>query len=331
MESTESQENNIKESHEELSLFSSFIHPIIHQRNIKSAPELTNKLSLDYFFDKNETREENNTSNEFKTNPDVSVATTLESGNMLLNSNTYGFKGRSPYVINTNIYPKVSNNNANNSNNPKINPSQKIINGFIFTELKDKVFEYRCSVCNFVANSNTELRKHLTLSKHYIFPKKNKKGNKSKNFHKQENRLNQTFMFSMNKPKKYFEKKIVCKHCSKRFESNYALNSHLNAHKYKCDVCYKLFNNREDLLEHKHNMEDRCNYNSPSKKKSNKYYKEPKNKIEIDDWEDVMSNKKEKRKDNKKDNEIGESYVFIEDNIENIDFNRMVKINDGIQ
>ena len=197
--------------------------------------------------------------------------------------------------------------------------------------MKDKVFEYRCSVCNFVANSNTELRKHLTLSKHYIFPKKNKKGNKSKNFHKQENRLNQTFIFSMNKPKKYFEKKIVCKHCSKRFESNYALNSHLNAHKYKCDVCYKLFNNREDLLEHKHNMEDRCNYNSPSKKKSNKYYKEPKNKIEIDDWEDVMSNKKEKRKDNKKDNEIGESYVFIEDNIENIDFNRMVKINDGIQ
>ena len=57
MESTESQENNIKESHAELSLFSSFIHPIIHQRNIKSTPELTNKLSLDYFFDKNETRE----------------------------------------------------------------------------------------------------------------------------------------------------------------------------------------------------------------------------------------------------------------------------------
>ena len=297
MESTESQENNIKESHAELSLFSSFIHPIIHQRNIKSTPELTNKLSLDYFFDKNETRDENNTSNEFKANLDESDVKTIGNGNMLLNSNIYGFKGRSPYVINTNIYPKVSNNNANNINNPKINPNQKIINGFIFTELKDKVFEYRCSVCNFVANSNTELRKHLTLSKHYIFPKKNKKGNKSKNFHKQEN----------------------------------ALNSHLNAHKYKCDVCYKLFNNREDLLEHKHNMEDRCNYNSPSKKKSNKYYKEPKNKIEIDDWEDVMSNKKEKRKDNKKDNEIGESYVFIEDNIENIDFNRMVKINDGIQ
>ena len=110
-----------------------------------------------------------------------------ERNGMFLNSNTYGFKGRSPYVINTNIYPKVSNNNTNNINNSKINPSQKIINGFIFTELKDKVFEYRCSVCNFVANSNTELRKHLTLSKHYIFPKKNKKGNKSKNFHKQEN------------------------------------------------------------------------------------------------------------------------------------------------
>ena len=100
-------------------------------------------------------------------------------------------------------------------------------------------------------------------------------------------------MFSINKPKKYSDKKIICKHCSKRFESNYALNSHLNAHKYKCDVCYKLFNNREDLLEHKHNMEDKCHFNSPLKKKSNKYYKEPKNKIEIDDWEDMLSNKKE--------------------------------------
>ena len=320
-----------KETNSVLSLFSSDNQPIIHQRRIKSASLLLDKISSEYFSDKNELKGENiidMPNIECKENPDVPIVEVIEKGNLLLNSNSYGFKGRSPYVSNTNTRPKGTNSNTNNNNNSKMNSNQKIINGFIFTELKDKVFEYRCSVCNFVAHANGELHKHLTMNNHFILPKKNKK-NKSKNYHKQENRLNQTFMFSMNKPKKYFEKKIVCKHCSKRFESNYALNSHLNAHKYKCDVCYKLFNNREDLLEHKHNMEDKCHFNSPLKKKSNKYYKEPKNKIEIDDWEDMLSNKKEKKKENKK-NELGESYAFIEDNDENLDFNRMVKITDGI-
>ena len=320
-----------KETNSVLSLFSSDNQPIIHQRRIKSASLLLDKISSEYFSDKNELKGENiidMPNIECKENPDVSIVKVIEKGNLLLNSNSYGFKGRSPYVSNVNARPKGTNSNTNNTNNSKMNSNQKIINGFIFTELKDKVFEYRCSVCNFVAHANGELHKHLTMNNHFILPKKNKK-NKSKNYHKQENRLNQTFMFSMNKPKKYFEKKIVCKHCSKRFESNYALNSHLNAHKYKCDVCYKLFNNREDLLEHKHNMEDKCHFNSPLKKKSNKYYKEPKNKIEIDDWEDMLSNKKEKKKENKK-NELGESYAFIEDNDENLDFNRMVKITDGI-
>ena len=319
------------ETNSVLSLFSSDNQPIIHQRRIKSASLLLDKISSEYFSDKNELKGENiidMPNIECKENPDVPIVKVIEKGNLLLNSNSYGFKGRSPYVSNTNTRPKGTNSNTNNTNNSKMNSNQKIINGFIFTELKDKVFEYRCSVCNFVAHANGELHKHLTMNNHFILPKKNKK-NKSKNYHKQENRLNQTFMFSMNKPKKYFEKKIVCKHCSKRFESNYALNSHLNAHKYKCDVCYKLFNNREDLLEHKHNMEDKCHFNSPLKKKSNKYYKEPKNKIEIDDWEDMLSNKKEKKKENKK-NELGESYAFIEDNDENLDFNRMVKITDGI-
>ena len=320
-----------KETNSVLSLFSSDNQPIIHQRRIKSASLLLDKISSEYFSDKNELKGENiidMPNIECKENPDVPIVKVIEKGNLLLNSNSYGFKGRSPYVSNANTRPKGTNSNTNNTNNSKMNSNQKIINGFIFTELKDKVFEYRCSVCNFVAHANGELHKHLTMNKHFILPKKNKK-NKSKNYHNQENRLNQTFMFSMNKPKKYFEKKIVCKHCSKRFESNYALNSHLNAHKYKCDVCYKLFNNREDLLEHKHNMEDKCHFNSPLKKKSNKYYKEPKNKIEIDDWEDMLSNKKENKKENKK-NELGESYAFIEDNDENLDFNRMVKITDGI-
>ena len=87
-------------------------------------------------------------------------------------------------------------------------------------------------------------------------------------------------------------------------------------------------------MEHKHIVEERENeINSPVKKKRNKFFKEKfkleKNKIEIDDWEEASSSKKEKKKENKK-NEFGESYAFIEGNDENIDFNRMIKINDGI-
>ena len=106
---------------------------------------------------------------ECKENPDVPIVKVIEKGNLLLNSNSYGFKGRSPYVSNTNTRPKGTNSNTNNTNNSKMNSNQKIINGFIFTELKDKVFEYRCSVCNFVAHANGELHKHLTISKHFIF------------------------------------------------------------------------------------------------------------------------------------------------------------------
>ena len=68
--------------------------------------------------------------------------------------------------------------------------------------------------------------------------------------------------------------------------------------------------------------------NSPIKKKNYKYKKEfgvKKDKIEIDDWEEVSSNKKEKIKE--KNNELEESYVFIEDNDENIDFNEVKKKN----
>ena len=181
----------------------------------------------------------------------------------------------------------------------KTDSKQKRINGFIFTELKDKVFEYRCSVCNYVAHDNSELYKHLVERKHFIYPRKNKKGKKQKMFHA-ESRLNQTFMYSSNKSNKFYEKKLICQHCSKKFESNYALNTHLNAHKFKCDICFKLFNHKEDLIEHKHNIEKERGLdikNSPIKKKNYKYKKEfgvKKDKIEIDDWEEVSSNKKEK-------------------------------------
>ena len=330
MEPKEPQEQYKKENTSVLSLFASENPPNTCQRRVKSDPMPVSNFSLQYFSDKNildEPLPENSRQINSTENPNKGI----------LSTNSYGFKGRSPYASSSNSSIKNMNNDTFNSINDDIfstsssnNSNEKIINGFIFTELKDKVLEYRCSVCNFVTNSNSELHKHLAINKHFIFPKKYKKNNKAKVFHKQENnRLNQTFMYSVNKPKKYSDKKIICKHCYKRFESNYALNSHLNAHKFKCDVCYKLFNNKEDLLEHIHNVEERQDeIHSPIKKKRNRYYKEEKNKIEIDDWEEVSSNKKEKKKEKKKD-EIGESYAFIEDD-DNLDFNKMVKISDGI-
>ena len=342
MESNESPEQSKKENTPNLSSFSSDIFGFNPPRRIKSEPLPELKFLFDYFSDNKNTSNEDdiiNVPSEMKHKHNTPEIKSNDNVNILLNSNSHGFKGRSPYVCSpsgnnstnkSNDFSNNSNNNISssiNTNNSKVNSSQKIINGFIFTELKDKVFEYRCSVCNFVAHSNVELRKHLALNKHFILPKKYKKANKAKIYHKQDNRLNQTFMYSMNKPKKYYEKKIICKHCSKRFESNYALNSHLNAHKYKCDICYKLFNNKEDLIEHKHNMEDRYEMNSPIKKKSIKGRE--KNKIEIDDWGEASSSKKEKKPEIKKD-EIGESYAFIEDTDENLDFNKMVKINDDI-
>ena len=333
METKEPQKQNKKDNISILSLFSSNSLPNIHQRRIKSDPKhLTKEISFQNTL--------NDSFHEY--NPEIKPKET--ENKILLNTNSYGFKGRSPYVSSSNVNIKNINNISLNRTqndifdfdsieNDNDNSNQRIINGFIFTELKDKVFEYRCSVCNFVTHSNNELYKHLAENNHFIVPKKHKK-NKAKAFHKQENnRLNQTFMFSINKPKKYSDKKIICKHCFKRFESNYALNSHLNAHKYKCDICYKLFNNKEDLMEHKHIVEERENeINSPVKKKRNKFFKEKfkmeKNKIEIDDWEEASSSKKENKKESKK-NEFGESYAFIEGNDENIDFNRMIKINDG--
>ena len=328
MEIKEAQDQFKNEFTSVLSLFGSEEHINIHPRRVKSDPLPMPKFSFQYFSDKNTLNNPLPETNLNQYNPGIDSNDDVHNNtSMLITTNSYGFIGRSPYVTSSNI-----NNNINSKNNIKdenINPNinEKIINGFIFTELKDKVFEYRCSVCNFVAHANGELHKHLALNKHFILPKKYKKNNKSKAFHKSENsnRLNQTFMFSMNKHKKYSDKKLTCKHCSKRFESNYALNSHLNAHKYKCDICYKLFNNKEDLEEHKHDLEEKEEMNSPIKKKRNKFHKEQfreKNKIEIDDWEEVLSNKKDKKI---KKEEIGESYAFV-DNDENIDFNKMVKI-----
>ena len=271
----------------------------------------------------------------------------------LLNMNNYGFKGRSPYTnMNTNLNSindkkeKKDHLNYISSNKNLLNSSQdpKRINGFILSELKDKILDYKCSICNFKCNDRDELRNHLAIKKHFTFPRKLKKGKKhimkNKTFYKNEIKNNQSFMYSLMKQnKKPFDKKITCRHCSKKFDSMYALNSHLNAHKYKCEICFKLFNNKEDLIKHKHceqNTED--DFESLYEvKKMNKYGKKEnkspnkKQKMEIDDWEDISSSKNEKCESDDEINKhdyFEKSYVFIEDSDENFDFNKMVKVND---
>lgn len=270
----------------------------------------------------------------------------------LLNMNNYGFKGRSPYTnINTNLSSindkkeKKDHINYISSNKNLLNSNQdtKRINGFILSELKDKILEYKCSICNFKCNDRDELRNHLAIKKHFTFPKKLKKGKKNmmknKTFYKNETKNNQSFMYSLMKQnKKPFDKKITCRHCSKKFDSLYALNSHLNAHKYKCEICFKLFNNKEDLIKHKHceqNTEDDFEslYEVKKMSKYKKEYKSPprKPKMEIDDWEEISSSKNEKwdsEDEINKNDDFEKSYVFIEDSDENFDFNKMVKVND---
>jgi hypothetical protein len=270
-----------------------------------------------------------------------------EMSTSLMNSSFYGFKGRSPYVTqNYNINNKSGKEGKDkNSKFTSANNKQKIINGFIIGELKDKIIEYQCSVCNFVAFEKEELRKHLIIRKHFTFPKKIKKTKKNlnKTFFRFENKLNQTFMYSFSKiNKKNFEnKKVICRHCTKKFDSKYALNAHLNAHKYKCESCFKLFNNIEDLKKHEHlerkvDFESMYDYKRKSLTKKNIYKSPLKSKKEIDDWEEISSSKKEKEKekteseDELKKNDFEQSYAFIEDSDENFDFNKMVKINENI-
>ena len=351
MISKEKQDLYKTENTTELSLFAKEFIPSSIKRRVKSEPIPVSNFSFQYSNNKDtdklncpSSNEKTEQTEQTETDHNTSELKTECSENIILSANSYGFKGRSPYATSMNVNSlniSCFNNNSNSSSTtsiPKIDSNQKIINGFILTELKDKVFDYRCTVCDFVAHDNTELRKHLVAKKHFIFPKKNKKNKKQKMYHKPDTRLNQTFFCSSNKSNKFFEKKLMCQHCSKKFESIYALNSHLNAHKFKCDICFKLFNHKEELMEHKHNEDDvkerDSNYiNSPMKKKINKYKKDfgvKKDKIEIDDWEEVSSNKKEKKKDKKNNSELEESYVFMEENDENFDFNRMIKINDGI-
>ena len=319
-----------------------------HMKNNSNDSSIFPKDNNPINMQKNENENENlESSSETNKNFDISQ---INSNNQIcqnfVNFNIYGFKGRSPYAspnlnnIITNNTSNLKNINTNNNKPQKINQkqnqnqnnkNQKRNEAALITQLKDKVLEYRCSICNFVTTENEELHKHLTIKKHYTFPKKAKKIKNKNFFYKNENKVNQTFIYTMTKVKKNnYEKKIVCRHCGKKFDSMHGLNAHLNAHKYKCEKCYRLFNSKEELMRH-HNAE--LIYNKkPNRFFKKKEYKSPgkKPKTEIDDWEEISSNKKEKWESDEETNkyDFEQSYAFIEDNDENYDFNKMIKIGD---
>ena len=250
-----------------------------------------------------------------------------------LSLNFYGFRGRSPYAnpnLNNMIYYNF-NSKIKMNTNPKtqnnINKNQKLNdNTVLITQLKDKILEYRCSVCNFIANEYQALHKHLFLNNHFTFPKKIKKGKKQTFFYESENKMNQTFIYSISKIN---DKNIVCKYCGKNFDSMFRLNYHLNLHKYKCEFCNALFNSKEELMEH-NEIELLYNFSKTNIFNTNKDFKLPEKnmKFEIVDWEDFSSKEKSESDEEIKKNDFEQSYAFIEDNSENYDFNKMVKIND---
>ena len=277
MNSKESKDSIKKENPTGLSLLAKEYIPTYIRRRVKSEPIPNSNFSFLYSDDPKNNTPLNDPSCDDKNDKNIPDQKNECNENLVLSANSYGFKGRSPYTSSSNANSLNEINSSINSSiyNTKIDSKQKRINGFIFTELKDKVFEYRCSVCNYIAHDNNELYKHLVERKHFIYPKKNKKAKKQKMFHA-ESRLNQTFMYSSNKSNKFYEKKLICQHCSKKFESNYALNTHLNAHKFKCDICFKLFNHKEDLIKHKYNIEKQRGLvikNSPIKRKNYKHCK----------------------------------------------------------
>ena len=302
-----------------------------------------NNDNKNVFFESSSETSKNSQSNESnKTNNIISVN--------LFNSNFYGFKGRSPYttpnlnnMLNNNILNMNKRNNYIKKDNIKsykinsktqnnINKNQKRNDIALVTQLKDKILEYRCSICNFVANEYKELHKHLASFNHYTLPKKLKKGKKQKIFYKSENKMNETFIYTISRINdNNLEKKLFCKHCGKKFDSKFGLNAHLNMHKYKCELCYKSFNTKDELMKH-YDIESfyifrkANNYNT---KKDNKFNRK-KVKMEINDWEDTVPSKKELCKSDEKiyKKNFDQSYAFIDDSDEYLDINKMVKIND---
>ena len=189
------------------------------------------------------------------------------------------------------------NNSVNNAENngTKKNKTKPIKN----------LIKYRCSKCDFVTTESEEFNRHLSDNNHYSFPKEIIENN----FYKLNNKTN--FMYKKNK------KHFFCKYCGLKFDSTFALNAHLNAHRHICSIYNRLFNFQKGSM--------RCNHNNGFcyenlKKNPHKKYDNQRKKPQL---------KKAKWKNDEKineNNDFEESYAFIEDNEDNFDFNKMVKI-----
>ena len=164
------------------------------------------------------------------------------------------------------------------------------------------------------------------FKKSFYFSKKNKKTKNQAFFYESENKMNQTFIYSISKIDDNY---IMCKYCGKKFDSVFRLNYHLNVHKYQCEFCYEVFNSKEELMLH-NDIESFYNCSKTSIFNTNKDFKLPGKNVnfEIVDWEDFSSKDKWENDEEIKNNDFEQSYAFIEDNSENYDFNKMVKIND---
>ena len=113
------------------------------------------------------------------------------------------------------------------------------------------------------------------------------------------------------------KKHFFCKFCGIKFDSTFALNIHLNAHRHICNIYNRLFNFQKGLKRFNHNNGYCCENlkKNPHKKYDNQRKKPQINKAKGKNDEKINEN-----------NDFEESYAFIEDNEGNFDFNKMVKI-----
>jgi transcription elongation factor Elf1 len=293
---------------------------------IKNYNKIIDKIKSDSKIKNNSSNEEEmDTINNNLSQDEFSITSNLDSVKKSQNTEN---------IIKTNI------ENRNESSAKKAEDGMKIINEEEEKkELKDSEYENRISEkeIELIEKSckSNQSKENDNNSKNFI------KGLKYSNFeYSYETHINANnhrhFSFigpKMNKLKvndNNLEKKLFCKHCGKKFDSKFGLNAHLNMHKYKCELCYKSFNTKDELMKH-YDIESfyifrkENNYNI---KKDNKFNRK-KVKMEINGWEDVPSKKelcKSDEKIYKKD--FDQSYAFIDDSDEYLDFNKMVKIND---
>ena len=171
--------------------------------------------------------------------------------------------------------------------------------------ISKNLIKYRCCKCDFISLESEEFNRHLSEKNHYSFPKEILENN----FYELNNKIN----FKYKKNKKHF----FCKYCGIKFDSTFELNAHLNAHRHICNIYNRIFNFKKGFKRYNHNNGFCC---ENLKKNQYKIYDNQRKKPQLN---------KEKLKIDEKigeNNDFEESYAFIDDNEDNFDFNKMIKI-----